>query len=166
MTLSSQTRRAVMGAAVHTRRGDMQGITSLGHVAIRVKDIDRSLDFYVNKMGFEEMFRLDKDGALWIVYLRVTDDQYVELFPGGEGDRSPATEAVGYNHVCFTVDDIDAVIARLESRGVQLSRPKKVAVDRNAQAWVEDPDGNRVELMQMLPGCLHFEAIERLKARR
>ena len=144
----------------------MQGITSLGHVAVRVKDIDRSLDFYVNKLGFEEMFRLDKDGSLWIVYLRVTDDQYVELFPGGEGERAPGTDAVGYNHICFTVDDLDAVIARLAERGVPLSRPRKVAIDRNAQAWVEDPDGNRIELMEMSPDCLHLEAIARMKARR
>ena len=143
----------------------MEGITSLGHIAIRIKDLDRSLDFYVNKLGFEEMFRLDKDGAPWIVYLRVTDDQYVELFPWGEGDRAPATEAVGYNHMCFTVDNLDAVIARLTERGVPLTRPKKVAIDRNAQAWVEDPDGNRIELMEMSPDCLHFEAIRRLKAR-
>ena len=144
----------------------MEGITSLWHVAIRVKDIDRSLDFYVNKLGFGEMFRLDKDGALWIVYLRVTDDQYVELFPGGEGERAPNTEAVGYNHMCFTVDDIDAVIERLADRGVPLSRPKKVAIDRNAQIWVEDPDGNRIEMMQMSPDCLHVEALARMKARR
>ncbi len=144
----------------------MQGITSIGHIAIRITDIERSLDFYVNKMGFEEMFRLDRDGALWIVYLRVTDDQYVELFPGGDGDRAPHPEAIGYNHLCFTVDDLDAVIARLAERGVELTRPKKVAIDGNAQAWVEDPDGHRIELMQLLPGCLHFQAIERLKARR
>jgi lactoylglutathione lyase len=145
----------------------MEGITSLGHVAIRVKDVERSLDFYVGKLGFEEMFRLDKeDGSLWIVYLRVTDDQYVELFPGGEGDRSPRTEAIGYNHMCFTVDNLDRVIARLAERGVALSRPKKVAIDRNAQAWVEDPDGNRIELMEMSPDCLHFEALARMKARR
>jgi lactoylglutathione lyase len=144
----------------------MAGITSIGHVALRIRDIDRSLAFYVDKMGFEEMFRLDRDGALWIVYLRVTDDQYIELFPGGEGDRAPHAESIGYNHICFTVDDLDAVIARLAERGVPLSRPKKVAVDGNAQAWVEDPDGHRIELMQLLPGCLHFQAIERLKARR
>lgn len=144
----------------------MEGITSLGHVAVRVKDLDRSLDFYVNKLGFDEMFRLNKeDGSLWIVYLRVTDDQYVELFPDGEGDRSPRTETVGYNHMCFTVDDLDAVIGRLAARGVPLSRPKKIAIDRNAQAWVEDPDGNRIELMEMSPDCLHFEALARLKAR-
>jgi lactoylglutathione lyase len=39
-----------------------------------------------------------------------------------------------------------------------------MAIDRNNQAWIEDPDGNRIELMQMAPDCLHFEAIKRLQA--
>jgi lactoylglutathione lyase len=144
----------------------MKGITSIGHVAIRVKDIDRSLDFYVNKLGFREMFRLDRDGRLWIVYLRITDDQYLELFPEGVGDRSPDAEAVGLNHVCLAVDDIDSVIAQLDANGVPLTRPKKVAVDRNAQAWIEDPDGNRLELMQLAPDAMQLEAIARLRATR
>jgi lactoylglutathione lyase len=68
--------------------------------------------------------------------------------------------------MCFTVDNLDAVIAQLAERGVTLSRARKVAVDRNPQAWVEDPDGNRIELMEMSPDCLHFEAIARMRAAR
>jgi catechol 2,3-dioxygenase-like lactoylglutathione lyase family enzyme len=144
----------------------MTGIKAIGHLAIRVKDIDRSLDFYVTKLGFEEMFRLDRDNRLWIVYLRITDTQFLELFPDGTGDRAPDADTVALNHVCLEVDDIDAVIAQLAAKGVPLSRPKKVAVDRNAQAWVEDPDGNRIELMQLAPDSLQGEAIQRLKAAR
>ena len=142
----------------------IKGITSIGHVAIRVKDFERSLAFYVGKLGFSEMFRLDRDGSLWIIYLRVTDDQYLELFSDAVGDRAPATENIGLNHLCLTVDDIDSVIEQLAANGVPLTRPKKMAIDRNNQAWIEDPDGNRIELMQMAPDCLHFEAIRRLQA--
>jgi lactoylglutathione lyase len=144
----------------------MHGITAIAHVAIKVKDIDRSLDFYVNKFGFEEMFRLDRDGELWIVYLRVTDDQYLELFPGGSGDRAPNAEAVALNHICLQVSDIDQVIADLAANGVPLSRPKKMGVDHNLQAWVEDPDGNRIELMQLSDHCPQLEAIRRMAAAR
>jgi lactoylglutathione lyase len=144
----------------------MKGITSIAHVAIRVKDIERSLDFYVNRFGFEEMFRLHRDGALWIVYLRVTDDQFLELFPDGAGDRAPNAEAVALNHICLSVTDMDQVIADLAAKGVPLSRPKKVGVDDNIQAWVEDPDGNRIELMQMVETCPQLAAIKRLAAAR
>ena len=42
----------------------MKGITQLAHIALKVKDIDKSLDFYVKKMGFPEMFRLEREGKL------------------------------------------------------------------------------------------------------
>ena len=144
----------------------MQGITSIGHVAIRVKDFTRSLAFYVGQLGFDEMFRLDRDGRLWIIYLRITDDQYLELFSDAVGDRAPATEAIGLKHFCLTVDDLESVIGRLDACGIPLSRPTKLAIDGNNQAWIEDPDGHRIELMEMSPDCLHFQAIRRLAAGR
>lgn len=144
----------------------MNGIVALAHVAIRVKDIDRSLDFYVNRLGLEEMFRLDRDGKLWIVYLRITDDQYLELFPEGDGDRAPGPDTIGLNHVCLGVVDMDSVLAQLAATGISLFRPKKLGVDGNHQAWVQDPDGNRIELMEVAPDCMQLEAIARLRAAR
>lgn len=147
----------------------MHGFTSIAHVALKVKDLDRSLDFYVNKLGFEEMMRLDKpDGSpgVWLVYLRITDDQYLELFPDGQGDRAPGRDATAINHVCLGVDDIDKVIADLDKAGIPLTVQKKMAADKNWQCWIDDPDGNRIEIMQLMPDCLQLEAIKRLKASR
>jgi len=143
----------------------MQGITGLGHVAIKVTDLDRSLNYYVNKLGFPEMLRLKKDdGSVWLVYLRITDDQYLEVFPGAENDRAPGWNANGLNHVCLTVDNIDTVLAQIEKVGLPLLLPLKTAIDGNRQAWLEDPDGNRIELMEMAPASLQYEAIRRLRA--
>ena len=144
----------------------MNGIASIAHVALKVRDLDRSLDFYVNRLGFPEMMRLDKpDGSpgVWLVYLRITDTQYLEIFPEGEGDRAPGWNDTAINHICLGVDDLDATLAFLEGVGIPLLLPKKQAVDGNWQAWIEDPDGNRIELMQMMPGCLQEQAIQRLK---
>src|SRR5438105_4875489 len=121
----------------------MRNVKSIGHVAVSVRDIDRSLDFYVNQLGFAEMFRLEREGKLWIVYLRITDDQYLELFPDATGDHAPPFAAVGFNHLCLEVDDMDAAIQEITDRGVKLTQQKKTGVDHNVQAWVEDPDGNR-----------------------
>ncbi len=140
----------------------MKGIASIGHVAMRVKDIDRSLDFYVNKLGFAEMFRLDRDGKLWIVYLRLTDSQFLELFPDAVGDRAPKEDTVGLNHVCLECDDLDLVVSQITEKGIPLFRPKKLGADNNYQAWIEDPDGNRIELMQMGKGSMQAEAIRKL----
>jgi lactoylglutathione lyase len=142
----------------------MQGIVGLAHVAIKVTDLDRSLDFYINRLGFPEMLRLNKDdGSTWLVYLRITDDQYLEVFPGAENDRAPGWDANGMNHMCLAVEDIDAVVQRIEAAGIALLLPLKLAVDGNRQAWIEDPDGNRIELMEMDANSLQLKAIERLR---
>ena len=143
----------------------MQGIVGLTHVAIKVADLDRTLDFYVNKLGFAEMLRLHKDdGDVWLVYLRITDDQFLEVFPGAEGDRAPGWNANGMNHLCLAIDDINALVAELEAAGIPLLLPLKRALDGNWQAWIEYPDGNRIELMQMDPDSLQLKAIERLRS--
>ena len=147
----------------------MKGFTQIAHVALKVKDLNRSLDFYVNKLGFEEMMRLPKpDGTLgvWLVYLRITDDQYLELFPDGVGDRAPDRDAVAVNHICLGVDNIDSILSQLKAVGVPLTIQKKMAADLNWQAWIEDPDGNRIELMQLMPDCMQLKAIEKLKRHR
>ena len=143
----------------------MRGINGVGHVAIKVTDLDRSLDYYVNKLGFAEMLRLNKvDGSVWLVYLRITDTQYLEVFPGAENDRAPGWNANGLNHMCLTVDDIDEVLTQVEAAGLTLLLPLKTAIDGNRQAWLEDPDGNRIELMEMAKDSLQLQAIRRLNA--
>ncbi|EJK80623.1 VOC family protein [Rhizobium sp. AP16] len=144
----------------------MKHVKSIGHVAVSVRDIERSLDFYVNKLGFEEMFRLEQDGRLWIVYLRITDTQYLELFPDAVGDSTPPFANVGFNHLCLEVDDIDGAIAELMAKGVALTSEKQLGVDHNYQAWIADPEGNRIELMQLGEKALQLEAIARLRRER
>jgi lactoylglutathione lyase len=146
------------------REVSMKGITGIGHVAIKVTDLDRSLDYYINKLGFPEMMRLhNDDGSTWLVYLRITDEQYLEVFPGAENDRAPGWNANGLNHVCLTVDDIEPVLRQIEKAGLELLLPLKTAVDGNRQAWLEDPDGNRIELMEMAPNSIQYQAIRRLR---
>jgi lactoylglutathione lyase len=141
----------------------MDGITSLGHVAIKVTDVERSLAFYTGMLEFPEMLRLhNKDGSLWLVYLRITNTQYLEIFPGAENDRAPGWNANGVNHICLTIVDIERVVARLMAKGVKMLNPVKDGADGNRQAWIEDPDGNRIELMEMMPGSLQEKGIARL----
>jgi lactoylglutathione lyase len=140
------------------------GVTSLAHVALRARDIEPMVDFYAKTLGFTEMFRLNQDdGALMLVYLRITDDQYLELFPNGVGDGPAPREAVGLNHLCLAVADLDATVVALAERGVPLTRPLITGRDNNRQVWISDPDGNRVELMEMSPASRQAEAIARLR---
>lgn len=139
------------------------GVKSIGHVALRVADMDRSLAFYRDRLGFEEMMRLHHDdGSLWLVYLRITNVQFLELFPRGIGERAPDRTVTAINHFCLECDDLDATAAALRAAGVDLTVEPKTGADRNRQCWIEDPDGNRIEFMQMAADSMQTEAIRRL----
>ncbi|MBO0702032.1 MAG: VOC family protein [Candidatus Dormibacteraeota bacterium] len=135
-------------------------ITGLGHVAFRITDLPRALDFYCGKLGFREAFRLDRDGepSPWIVYLQLAPNQFLELFPGGEGEVAPRSRAAGYNHFCLTVDDLEATLQELKSRGVAIEGGPRQGMDTNWQYWITDPDGNAIELMQIMPASPQAEA--------
>ena len=59
-------------------------ITGIAHLAFHITDLDRSLQFYCKRLGFQEAFRLDREGehSPWIVYLQAAPGQFLELFPG------------------------------------------------------------------------------------
>jgi len=140
------------------------GLNGIGHVALKVADIGRSLEFYRDRLGFAEMMRLNNDdGSLWLVYLRITDTQFIELFPGGQGSRAPGSDVTAVNHFCLECADLDATAVRLREAGVKLTVEPKMGLDRNRQCWIEDPDGNRIEFMQMSPDSMQAEAIRRLR---
>ena len=140
------------------------GVAAIGHVALKVADIRRSLEFYRDRLGFTEMMRLNhEDGTLWLVYLRISDTQFLELFPGGEGDRAPGGDVTALNHFCLECDNLDATAAALRDRDIRLTVEPRTGADGNQQCWIEDPDGNRIEFMQMSPQSMQAEAIRRLR---
>jgi lactoylglutathione lyase len=144
------------------------GISQIAHWALKVHDFDRSLAFYRDTLGFAEMLRISHsegppEGHFSLVYLRVTDAQYLELFPDGIGARVADEKTTCMTHICLQVDSISQTAAELQRLGVQLYRPEKLGLDGNAQCWILDPDGNRIELMEMLPGNMQAAAIQRLK---
>lgn len=145
----------------------MAAFNSLGHVAFRVNDLDRSLEFY-RKLGFPEFLRLtQEDGRPWIAYVRVTDELYLELFPGGDGGKATGPEHTGVHHLCLTTDDIEKTAAHLEAVGIPATAalvPTRRGVDGNRGMWVTDPDGNRIEIMEMAPDCAQYEAIRALRS--
>lgn len=142
----------------------MTGIAALGHLALKVRDLETSAKFYRDQLGFAEMDRLrDENGDTWLIYLRITDHQFLELMISDSADPAPADGATGTTHFCFTIDNLDVEAARLNANGISLTSQIKLGQDGNRGAWIEDPDGNRIELMEMNPDCLQYKAIRALK---
>ena len=145
----------------------MIGVSALGHVALRARDFDAMYDFYVNKLGFPEFLRFSTpEGKLRLVYLYITDTQCLELFPDAVGEMPPKNHP-GVFHIALTIDDLDATLADLASRGVAYNDPaKSTRADGNKASGVTDPEGNYIELIQMLPTGAQPRAIARFHAGR
>ena len=142
-------------------------IRAIAHWALKTHDAGRLLGFYRDTLGFAEMMRLNRDdGNLWLVYLRVTGTQYLEIFPEGENASAPSEETTAMNHICLDVDSVNDTAAWLRDKGIEIWRAPKLGADGNRQCWIKDPDGNRIEFMQMLPGNMQELAITRMQAAR
>lgn len=122
-------------------------IIDLAHTAFAVYDIDAALAFYA-KLGLNESFRLNHpDGSLMLVYLHISGDRFLELFPNGPEPGTGAKQS--FRHICLQTDDLVADVESLRAQGVTIDREPKVGLDHNLQAWITDPDGNAIELMQI-----------------
>lgn len=143
----------------------MIGALGYGHVAIRAKDFDTMYNFYVEKLGFPEFLRFhNAEGKLRLVYLRITDSEYIELFPDGTGEPLPKGN-IGVFHICLLVEDLHAMLADLASRGVAYNDPaKSTRADGNLASGVTDPEGNYIEIIQNLPTGAQTQAIARFHA--
>lgn len=125
----------------------------LGHLAITVKDMEKSLDFYCRVLGLKKAFEFanPENGAPWIVYLYLGEGDYIELFYDGTVDNVWRPELRGFNHIAILVDDCEKKCREVKEAGYPLDIEPKTSVDKNWQAWLTDPDGIRIELMSLAP---------------
>jgi len=123
-------------------------IVGIAHVAYRVSNLDRELDF-LKKLGFEESFRFDANGKTSEVFVKINDTQFFEIYP--QTDRS---QQLGWMHVCYEVGDLDAFMPILTSHGLKAAPVKKAGAG-NLISSLSDPDGRVTELTQYMPGSKH-----------
>jgi lactoylglutathione lyase len=123
-------------------------ITDLGHIALATHDLEQSLAFYA-RLGIHEAFRLNHpDGRIMLIYLHVAGDRFIELFPGGP---PPDPERQGtFKHLCLLTDSLHHTVEQLRQDGVVIEKEPTLGLDHNWQAWIRDPDGNAIELMQLV----------------
>ncbi|NHN31073.1 VOC family protein [Paenibacillus agricola] len=134
-------------------------IKRIGHLALTVQDMEKSLHFYCGILGFQQAFEIhDHDDLPWIVYIKVCEGQFIELFYGGLNKPASVEKAIGFNHLCLEVDDIHQIADHLKAHHIVLDVEPKQGKDTNYQCWVKDPDGNRIEFMQLMPGSPHMNS--------
>lgn len=124
-------------------------ITDIGYAAFRTQDIARTPEFYA-LLGIHEAFQLNhEDGSLLLNYLHVAGDRFIEVFPGG-APPDPNGQA-SFMHLCLLTEDLHGLVEDLRSSGVAIDKEPTLRLDGNWQAWIRDPDGNAIELMQLSP---------------
>jgi len=130
-------------------------IKGIAHVAYNVSNMENSLSFYCDILGFKRAFDLnDDEGNPWIVYIKIKEGQFIELFYANSKICNETLEPFSYSHLCLEVDDINEIAQRLEKNKVKLDVKPSQGKDLNYQCWAKDPDGNRIEFMQMDPNSL------------
>jgi catechol 2,3-dioxygenase-like lactoylglutathione lyase family enzyme len=123
-------------------------ITGIAHACYTASDLEASIAFYRDKLGMREAFPFVKpDGRKFGVYLHAGGRNFIELF---EGKPAPNAEGQSYRHLCLEVEDIAGTVKAIRAAGVQVT-DVTLGSDGTYQAWLSDPDGNRIELHDYTP---------------
>ena len=121
------------------------------HTMLRVKDLDAALDFYTNKLGMKLLRKTDfPSGEFTLAFVGYGDEEnhtVIELTHNwGEHDYDIGT---AYGHIAIAVPDVYKACDELAAQGVKIPRPAGPdEARRPAIAFVEDPDGYKIELVE------------------
>lgn len=119
-------------------------IKQLAHINIGSHDLAASEHFYCDILGMEKSCEFIKDGELYGFYTAAGNTTFVEVFiEENEIEDAPTI----MRHLCLEVDDLEAAIAKIRAKGWQIS-DKSFGSDNSWQAWITDPSGVLIELMQ------------------
>ncbi|MGI8648823.1 MAG: VOC family protein [Rubrobacter sp.] len=122
------------------------------HTCYRILEPERSINFYVNKLGMKKVGEMHFDTATnyFFAMEEEASSPMLELTHNHE-QSEPYEMGDGYSHVAFTVDDLVATCKSLEEQGVEIAlQPKTMTVEGNDYhiAFIVDPDGYRIELLE------------------
>jgi len=121
------------------------------HTMLRVGDLERSLAFYTGPLGMKLLRRRDFPGGrftlAFVGYGDESDHTVLELTHNW--DTKSYEIGTGYGHVALGVPDIHATCATLREQGVRITRePGPMQHGTTVIAFVEDPDGYKIELIE------------------
>ena len=115
------------------------------HTMVRVTDIDASLDFYCNKLGLEELRRIDNEaGRFTLVFLAAPGDSNAQVELTHNWDPEPMNGGRNFGHLAYSVENVYATCQRLMDGGITINRPPRDGY----MAFVRSPDNVSVEILQ------------------
>ncbi len=122
------------------------------HTMLRVRDLDKSIDFYTRLLGMKLLRKMDVEGGrftlAFVGYGDETDHTALELTWNWD-QEAPYDLGEGFGHIALACRDIYGLCERLEAEGVNIPRkPGPMKHGSIVIAFLEDPDGYKVELIE------------------
>lgn len=132
-----------------------RGIVGMNHVGIVVPNLDEAVEYYTKTMGFPEAFRNhDANGNTTLVYVQISRNTFVELQPV-RPDRQP-----GFTHFGVVVENMNQATETFKQRGANVAEIR-LSGTKAILSNVLDPNGIRMELLELPPESLHAQAVDR-----
>jgi lactoylglutathione lyase len=125
------------------------------HTMLRVGDLERSLAFYTGPLGMKLLRKRDFPGGKFtLAFVGYGDESETAVLELTHNWDTKSYEiGTGYGHIALGVPDIYATCNDLRARGVKITRePGPMQHGSTVIAFIEDPDGYKVELIQGQPG--------------
>ncbi|MDA1098708.1 MAG: lactoylglutathione lyase [Proteobacteria bacterium] len=122
------------------------------HTMLRVKDLDKSLDFYTRLLGMNLLRKTDFPGGKFtLAFVGYGDEEnntVIELTHNWD-QAEPYNLGDGYGHIAIAAADVHAVCEALEKEGAEIPRPAgPMKHGTRIIAFVKDPDGYMIELVE------------------
>ena len=137
-------------------------IRQLAHLCFHTDRMAQMVAFYQEVLGLPVKFTLTgDDGQTLGYYFECGQSTFIEIFDQARavkqwgGQLNPLAAGNRYQHFCLEVIGLQDFRASLEARGISVS-PITVGMDGSRQAWISDPDGNAIELMEYTPRSLQL----------
>ena len=122
-----------------------------GHVCFLVADKEKEADFYCNQLGLKRMFEQSfPNTEVSAIYVRIAPGQFLELIGNFPKEGKSKT---GFGHLCLHVEDIYVVHKELTDKGLNPTAVEMGAA-KCLKFYLDDPEGNTLEIMQLLPDSL------------
>ena len=122
------------------------------HTMIRIKDLDRSIDFYTRLLGMRVLRSTDFEGGrftnVFVGYGDEDSETVLELTHNWDQEE-PYSHGSGFGHLAVGVPDIYATCEALAAEGINIPRPPgPMKHGSTVIAFIEDPDGYKIELIE------------------
>src|SRR5438094_982443 len=125
----------------------MKRVKKLLHTRYRVNDLERTVKFYRDVLGLQEIKRHKSPRGSELVFMKAAESQeLIELcyFPSS----GPVQVQPDLTHLAFEVDDLDEFGKHLASKGLKYSDGPTIKPDGSGFAFIDAPEGYEIELMQ------------------